>query len=96
MDIEEEIIPWIGGLGAVLGIVGCEYLYFSNADEVRLLYVILLIPVGAILGAIATILIAYSVVALLGLSVVAAVVALVLAVVGGIVYLLHSIVVWRN
>ena len=53
MDFEEEVFGVIVLIGAIVGVIGCEYLYVTNADEVRLLWIIVLIPVGAIAGALA-------------------------------------------
>ena len=88
----EDYMPWIVGAGAVIGILTVEYIYFTDAEEVRLLFVLLLVPFGAVVGGI----VAGLLVLILGISVWALGVGLVLAVIGGIIYLLYSIVIWTN
>ena len=92
MDFEEEVFGVIVLIGAIVGVIGCEYLYVTNADEVRLLWIIVLIPVGAIAGALA----AGLVIGIILLGVWAAAFAAVIAAIAGIIYVLHSIIVWTN
>jgi len=92
----EEATPWILGVGAVLGLIGIEYSYFTNASEVRLLFVVILAPVGVLVGGLAAGIIVYGAIALVQMSLVIAVVGGVLALLIGIIYLLYSVVVWTN
>ncbi len=49
-DLLDKISEITGWIGAVSGIIVFEYFYFNNAEPVRLLFVILLIPCGLIIG----------------------------------------------
>lgn len=92
----EEGFPVPVVISAVLGIMFIEYSYFTSAEEVRLLYVLLLIPVGGILGAI----VMFLVLAIIGFSLGVAGVALVIALIGGVIYgvwyVLYHTVIWTN
>ena len=49
----DEWGPRAFGVAAVLGVLVAEALYWTNAEEVRLLFVLLLVPAGAIGGMLA-------------------------------------------
>lgn len=92
----EDIIPIAAMIGAVVGLVGAEVMYFTKADEVRLLFVILLIPGGAIAGAAAAAGLTWLTFVVFGLSLIAGAIALVVFIIGGAIKLLYNAVVWTN
>ena len=101
--VSEKSTQAIFVFGAVLGVVGFNAIYFANAREVRLLYVVLLAIPGAgvgallagLLGGFVRFLVAASVVGVaVALSLVPVAVGLYLAYLA--ILLLHAIVVWRN
>jgi hypothetical protein len=51
---QEDWFSKIGFIGLILvwavGIFAAEYFYFTNAEKIRLLFVLLLIPLGALAG----------------------------------------------
>ena len=91
-DIVEIATPIMYTILIIGGIVGVEYLYFTRADEVRLLFVLLLIPIGALLGFLA----GHLIVVVLAVSLFAGVVAAILFIVGGIISVLYNTVIWTN
>lgn len=96
MPDPEVYWQYIVSIGAILGVIGFEYLYMTNAENVRLLYIILLIPVGLIVGGIGLYLTVCLIIFVAGISAVAAVVLGILALIGFIVGLLHDAILWTN
>ncbi len=85
-EIVEEWGPWAAGISAVLGILYLEHLYWTEAEEVRLLFVLLLVPVGAFAGVLAMLV----VVGLLYLAFLGGVIVLSLVIIG----LVITFVLW--
>ena len=79
-------------VGAIIGLVLVEHAYFTSAEEVRLLFVLLLAPVGAAIGGIVGTFIAM----LVPLGAITAIIFLVGAIIYGVIWALYSVVVWTN
>ena len=95
-DIDENSnMEIIQALGVTIGIILFEYLYFTKADEVRLLFASLIILPGAIFGAIVSGLL-YFVFMLIVLALIVAFLAFITlvpiaAIIGLTIYILYSI-----
>lgn len=89
-DFIEKAGVWGTAIFALLGIVLCEIFYFNNADEVRLLFLLLLIPIGAILGAISF----WILIGLAWLAVMATGVGIMIGLVVGAVAVVIMLLIW--
>lgn len=89
-------IPWVIIIGATLGVLFTEYLYFTKAEHVRLLFVLFLIPVGAVGGAVVTLVAYLAFIALAYISIYVALAALALGMLKLVVELLYDTVLWSN
>jgi hypothetical protein len=95
-DFITDAIPWVAAIGALLGVLFAEYTYFTKAEHVRLLFVLLLIPVGAFGGAVAAVLATVLFIVIAKISFYLAMALLALAIVGFIVKFLYNTVIWSN
>ena len=87
-------------LGALFNTILAEYYYFTEAEYVRLLFVLLLLPAGALGGAVVSFIIwwlIHKIVVFLYYFVkVVGIAAIIIGVVGGVIWILYSIIVWTN
>ena len=49
-DFFEDPPQWVFWVFGSLGVIFCELIYIQSADEVRLLWVLLFLPIGATVG----------------------------------------------
>lgn len=95
-DFTDEYMPYLFAAGALVGLLFVEYQYFTRAEQVRLLFVILLAPVGAIAGGLITVL-AAGLTMLFGIALAWFIrVAIVAGIVFAVVYGLYNVVIWTN
>ena len=95
-DTAENSTEVVAGIGAIFGAILIEYSYFSNAEEVRLLFVLLLLPVGGVIGGIVAYLLGGFFIWIIMLIIYGTAIAISLIPPITLIFTLYNIIVWTN